>query len=101
MSDRDLIHAALQWHAAHARRMAIGATKRKLDTQIKAGGDCGWSLQRSVEQSATARQLTAIKRKELAALRLLAKACAQQRGHFDLADVIDLDVDVKLLRCAE
>lgn len=100
MSERALSNAALQWHAAHERRLAIGKYKRKLDAQIKAGGDCGWSLQRSIEQSEAGRQLTEARRRELAAMRALARACAAQRGHLDLADVV-LDCAVRLLAGAD
>lgn len=96
-NDRELIHAAMQWHAAHARRLAIGIEKRRLDKEIKADGfEAMFSPKRKMQGDA-ARRLTVAKRKELATLRLLAKACVRQRGHFDLADVIDLDMDVKSL----
>lgn len=97
MNDRELINAALLWHTAHARRLAVGREKRRLDAQLKAGGDDGWCLQRSVQQSEAGRQVTELKRRELAALRELAKACARQRGRLDVADVIDLDGAVTLL----
>jgi hypothetical protein len=98
-TERDLVHAALQWHAAHARRLAIGTMKRRLDKEIKAEGFAIFSAAR--EQHATAaRQVTELKRRELAALRVLAKVCAQQRGRFDTADVIDLDVDARLVTFA-
>ena len=99
-NDRELTHAALQWHTAHVRRMAIGTAKRKLDAQLKARGDCGWALQLYSQQCEAARQLTEAKRKELAALRLLAKACAKQRGHLELSDIIDLDGAITLLPAA-
>jgi len=96
----DLTHAALLWHAAHVRRLAVGKEKRRIDAQLKAGGDDGWSLQRSIQQSEAGRQVTELKRKELAALRALAKACAQQRGRLEAADVIDVDGAVVLLAVA-
>jgi hypothetical protein len=64
---------------------------------LRAGGDSGWGLQRVIEQNDAGRQLTELKRKELAALRELAKACARQRGHLQAADVIDLDGAVVLV----
>lgn len=97
MNDRELINAALLWHTAHARRLAVGREKRRLDAQLKAGGDDGWCLQRYVQQSEAGRQVTELKRRELAALHELAKACARQRGRLDVADVIDLDGAVTLL----
>lgn len=90
MNDRELINAALLWHTAHARRLAVGREKRRLDAQLK-GGDDGWSLQRSVQQSEAGRQVSELKRRELA------DACARQRGRLDVADVIDLDGAVTLL----
>jgi hypothetical protein len=97
MNDRELTNAALLWHTAHARRLAVGKEKRRLDAQLKAGGDDGWSLQRSIQQSEAGRQVTELKRRELAALRALAKVCAKQRGHLQAADVIDVDGAVVLL----
>jgi hypothetical protein len=95
-NDRELIHAALQWHTAYARRMAIGAEKRRLDKEIKSEGDVPFSRVYT-QQGNAARQLTEAKRKELAALRLLSKACARQRSRLDVADVIDLNGAVTLL----
>ncbi|NVD74533.1 hypothetical protein HUX88_29035 [Duganella sp. BJB1802] len=97
MNDRELINAALQWHTAHARRLAVGKEKRRIDAQIKAGGDDGWCVQRCIQQSEAGRRVTELRRKELGALRLLAKACARQRGQLDMADVIDLDGAITLL----
>ncbi|SEO43746.1 hypothetical protein SAMN05428959_10814 [Duganella sp. CF517] len=101
MNDRELTNAALLWHTAHARRLAVGKEKRRLDAKLKAGGDDGWSLQRSIQQSEAGRQVTELKRKELAALRALARVCAKQRGHLQAADVIDVDGTVVLLAGAD
>lgn len=97
-SDRELINAALLWHAAHARRLAVGTEKRRLDKLLKSEGLSVFSPAYS-QQGNAARQLTELKRKELAALRQLARACAQQRGKLDIADVIDLDCPVRTLTC--
>ncbi|MYM69251.1 hypothetical protein GTP45_20755 [Pseudoduganella sp. FT55W] len=91
MNDKELTAAALRWHTAHARRLAVGKEKRRIDAQLRAGGDDGWCLQRVIQQNEAGRQLTELKRKELAALRELAKACAKQRGHLQAADIIELD----------
>jgi hypothetical protein len=99
-NDRELIHAALQWHTAHTRRMAIGTEKRRLDKEIKAEGFSMFSPART-QQGNAARQLTELKRKELVTLRELAKACARHRGGLDLSDVIDLGGAVTLLTRAE
>lgn len=95
-NDRELIHAALLWHAAHVRRTAIGKARRQLEKEAKANGGALFSPP-YLRRAATAHQLTEAKRKELATLRNLAKACAKQRGHFDLVDVIDLVVEARLL----
>jgi hypothetical protein len=92
-----MINAALLWHAAHVRRLAVGREKRRIDAQLKAGGDDGWNLQRIIQQNETGRQVSELKRKELVALRALAKVCAKQRGHLQAADVIDVDGAVLLL----
>jgi hypothetical protein len=102
MNDRELVHAALLWHAAHLRRISIGAAKRKLNAALKATGyssSDAWGLRR--QEGVTARQLTEAKRLELAAMRKLAGACAAQRERFNVADVIDGDGSIRLLRCDE
>jgi hypothetical protein len=97
MNDNELTAAALRWHTAHVRRLAVGKEKRRIDAQLRAGGDGAWCLQRSIQQSEAGRQLTELKRKELATLRELAKACAKQRGRLQAADVIELDGAVVLV----
>lgn len=97
----ELTAAALRWHSARAARLVIGARKRKLDAQEKAGGDCTWSLLRRMEQIDVDRELAEARRHESAALRELAKACAKQRGHLQAADVIDVDGAVVLLADAD
>lgn len=97
MNDNELTAAALRWNTARIRRLAVSKEKRRIDAQLRAGGDDGWCVQRCIEQSEAGRQLTELKRKELAALRELAKACARQRGHLQAADVIELDGAAVLL----
>jgi hypothetical protein len=99
-NDRELVNTALLWHTAHARRMAIGAEKRKLGAAIKAAGNGADTWPLRSRECQVARELTEARRKELAALRVLGKACAKQRGHLDLADVV-LDGAVRLLPCAD
>jgi len=76
MSDRDITVAALRWHAARARRLAVGREKRHAD---KLDGLQGLWL-----QNETSRRLTEAKRAEQAALRALSKACDAQRGGVEL-----------------
>lgn len=102
MSDsHELTTAALRWHTAHSRRLAVGKEKRRIDAQLKAGGDDSWNLQRVIQQSEAGRQVTELKRRELAALRALAKVCAKQRVNLQAADIIDVDGVVVLLADAE
>jgi hypothetical protein len=89
----------LQWHAVHARRLTVGTEKRRLDKMLKAEELSVFSPTYT-QQGNAARQLTELKCRELAALRLLAKACAKRRGDLDLSDVIDLDGVVTLLPAA-
>jgi hypothetical protein len=74
--------AALRWHAARSRRLEIGREKRATDA-VKGFGTARLHLEMS-ERLSQARRL------ERAALRELAKACADQRGILDQSDVIDL-----------
>jgi hypothetical protein len=92
----DVTHAALLWHTAHARRLAVSAEKRRLEKLLK---DCRSSAfsPAYTQHSAAARQLTELKRRELALLRNLPKACTKQRGRLDTADIIDLDGAITLL----
>ncbi|TFW13285.1 hypothetical protein [Duganella callida] len=97
MVERELIGAALRWYTMHLRRLAAGKEKRRIDAQLRAGGDGAWCLQRVIQQNDTGRQLTELKRKELAALRELARLCPKQRGHLQAADVIDVNGTAALL----
>lgn len=81
MNDRAITAAALRWHTAHAKRLAIGAQKRQWD---KAAKEAGSVFSRAfTEAGAAATRLTAAKRTEQAALRALAKACAKERRDRD------------------
>lgn len=91
MSTSDIINAALLWHTAHERRLAIGAENRRLNKKIKAEDLSLWHPAHT-QQGNAARQLTELKRRELKALRALSKACLQHRHQLDQADVIDVDV---------
>lgn len=74
--------AALRWHAARSRRLAIGREKRQADAVEGFG-----AMRVKFEMS---ERLTQAKRLERATLRELAKACADQRGIFDQSEIIDL-----------
>lgn len=91
MSSREIEHAALLWFAVYQQRLAITSEKRRVTKALKAAGD-GWHHALNDQESELARQLTPTRKKELLALRRLAKACAAQRGHLSLADVIDVEV---------
>ena len=105
MNDREILAAVLRWHTAHEARMAIGATKRRNEKALKAYGDNQFnpfaptyreSCRVRTAADDAAEQLTQAKRKELAALRGLAKVCAKVRGSQrqveDAAHVIDGEV---------
>lgn len=92
----DVMHAALLWHTAHRRRLAVSSEKRRLEKLLKRGGLSVLSPVYT-QQITAARELTELKRRELALLRSLARACAKQRGDLDTAEVIDLDGAVTLL----
>ena len=85
MNDLKILAAALRWHTARVRRLEIGAEQRRyLVAQKKRMGIGGSSTE-------IGQRLTAAKRPEQAALRELAKLCAEVRGHhIDDADVIDV-----------
>jgi len=85
MNDLKILAAALRWHTARVRRLEIGAEQRHYQLMKKKLTGLGGS---SYEIGL---RLTAAKRPEQAALRELAKLCANVRGHhIDDADVIDV-----------
>ena len=92
----DVTHAALLWHTAHARRLAGSAEKRRLEKLLRDDRLSALSPEYT-QYGVAARQLTELKRRELALLRSLADACAKQRGQLDTADIIDLDGAITLL----
>lgn len=91
MSARAIEHAALQWFVVYQQRLDITSEKRRVAKAIKASGS-GWHRTLSDQETDLAARLTPMRKKELMALRKLAKACAEQRGRLDGADVIDVDV---------
>ncbi|MDO8248746.1 MAG: hypothetical protein Q7T78_03390 [Rhodoferax sp.] len=103
MNDREILAACLRWHTSHARRLEIGAAKRRLDTATKDAyerngvhpSDPGYLDACRVRTAAceAGERLTPARRTELAALRALAKVCAKVRScqqQVSDADVIDV-----------
>lgn len=73
-TDSEVIATCLRWHTANTHRLEVGAELRRYQLAQKQRTGFGGS---DLEMS---RRLTAAKRKELAALRALAKVCAKVRG---------------------
>ena len=95
--DREIVAAALRWSTANAKRLEIGAVKRRADLAYKADGNI-WSPAYRSAMDAAAR-LTPARRVELAALRKLAKVCAKARAQqVDDADMVVDAVPVLRLR---
>jgi hypothetical protein len=93
MTTREIINAALLWHAAHERRRAIGAEKRQLDKALKEDQRGMFhTLDQRIAAGDLAARLTPAKQRELNALRKLAKVCQQHRDQLGRADVIDVEV---------
>jgi len=93
MNDREILAAALRWHTIYTKRLTIGKENAKRLKAERAGYQDGQPRYFGPCPGETAPLLTAIKRKELAALRELAKVCAQVRGNQQQvsdADVIDV-----------
>ncbi len=85
MTDREILAACLRWHAAHVRRLEIGAEQRAYQKSQKQRTGFGGS---SYE---IGKRLTAAKRPELVALRALAAICTKVRGSaIDDANVVDV-----------
>lgn len=93
MSTREIEHAALLWYAAHERRRAIGAEKRRLDKELSEDQRSMFhTLDKRIAAGDAAARLTPAKQRELNALRKLAKACQQHRAQLAESDVIDVEV---------
>ncbi len=99
MNDHEIMTAALKWHTIYTKRLTIGKENAKRLKAERAGYQDGHPRYFGPCPGETAPLLTAIKRKELAALRELARVCAKVRGHQrevdDARQVVD--VEVKLL----
>jgi len=98
MNDHEILAAALRWHTIYANRLTLGSENaRRLKAQ-RADYRDGQRRYFGPSSHETAPLLTAIKRKELAALRDLAKVCAKvrasQRKVEDAAEVIDVEVRI-------
>lgn len=90
-NSRELIHAAMQWHALNAARTTLNKQRLTLEKEIwpKIGRSLGvghphWRLLNQVKA-----QIVLLKRKERAALAGLAKVCAAQRSAYGAADVVE------------
>ena len=107
--DREIVAAALRWSTANAKRLEIGAAKRRATETLKAtdfGSGVGlsdrdfWARAKAMDtlhfaESSAAAQLTPARRAELAALRALAKVCAKARAlQVDDADMVIDAVEV-------
>ncbi|MFZ2220172.1 MAG: hypothetical protein WAV85_16035 [Rhodoferax sp.] len=99
MNDHEIMTAALKWHTIYTKRLTIGKENAKRLKAERADYQDGHPRYFGPCPGETAPLLTAIKRKELAALRELARVCAKVRGHQrevdDARQVVD--VEVKLL----
>jgi hypothetical protein len=85
MNDLKILAAALRWHTARVRRLEIGAEQRRYVVEQKLRMDFGGS------STEIGQRLTAAKRPEQAALRELAKSCANVRDRrIEDAEVIDV-----------
>ena len=93
MSTREIEHAAMLWHEVYSHRMLINARRLVLAKEIQArpGSDSYWNPAYREHEHVKA-QITLLKRKERAAQKVLAKACAKQRDRFNRSDVIDVEV---------
>ncbi|KAF3999186.1 hypothetical protein [Glaciimonas immobilis] len=89
MNEREIITAALRWHNARNHRLLVGAQKRRADEL-----DAFTGLYLQVQ---TSRQLTHAKRVEQAALRILAKACKEHRGHLEMVEDADLVIEGRFI----
>lgn len=97
MNDRLILAAALRWHSAYEARLIIGAEKarqQKAEREAYHAGRSTWSIHPSSYEIGL--RLTPAKRKELSAMRELAKVCkkvrSSQRQVEDAAQVIDVEV---------
>jgi hypothetical protein len=85
MNDLKILAAALRWHTARVRRLEIGAEQRRYLVEQKLRMGFGGS------STEIGQRLTAAKRPEQAALRELAKLCANVRDRrIEDAEVIDV-----------
>lgn len=93
MSARDIEHAALLWHAVYAQRVHLNLQRLRLEKEIwphpgaSSHGNPRAQLWVNVKS-----EISATKREERAALKVLAQACKARGGQLDRADVIDVDM---------
>jgi len=93
VSARDIEHAALLWHAIYAQRVHLNVQRLALQKEIRsAPGRDVFLHPKYSSYSGVKDQIAATKRKERAALKVLALACKARGGQLDRADVIDVDM---------
>jgi hypothetical protein len=92
MNDREIVAAALRWHTAHAARLVVGAEKRLEQQHSKQHR--GYAS----ASSATDKRHIEAKRLEMAAMRVLAKACMRVRqSHVTDIEAIDVPAVIRQL----
>ena len=93
MNDREILAACLRWHTAHVCRLEIGTENARRLKSERADYQTTHHQYSGPPSGETAPLLTAAKRRELAALRALAKVCQKMRTTMQEAtnaDVIDV-----------
>ena len=85
--------AGLRWEGARARRLVIGAEKRKASQASKEMAYASFS-QEAIALRKIDGQYSEARRYEIAALRELAKTCRQHRGALDASDRAIIDVEL-------
>jgi hypothetical protein len=106
MNDPEILAAVLRWSAAFENRKKIGSKKRLYEKELKVYGDSQFDVYLPTYQQSSwlrsaandaALRLTIARRRELAAMRDLAKVCAKVReGQSHVADADVIDVPVRL-----
>ena len=97
MNDREILAACLRWHTAHTHRLGIGAENARRLKGERADYQNARREYSGPPSLKTGPLLTAAKRRELAALRALAKVCQKMRTNMQEATDADaIDVPMRL-----